>query len=365
MPPLTLSGHGGKPETPTDDSRKCQKWHARPTRVFPPRAAPRVGGGLLHSSSVSHIPSHLLPSSPLSRLPFPLQCPNGVAGTDLAVGVPAAAGGDDRPRAGAAHPLTFLLHLRPVRLPAATLRWTHTFGLGGSSLVLVALLAATGILMMLVYQPVPDAAYDSVVAHRARRRLRHRWCAASTTGAPTCSSWCVLLHLARVFLTGGYHGAAPVQLGDRLRPAGRRAGRDLHRLPAAVGPARLLGGHHLDRHAGLRAARRRRGCSVSCAAAPRSAPTRCRPSTRSTPRSCRSLLVVLMAFHFWRVRKAGGVVVPPPRPDEPTEDAPREGAVPAPPAAARGRPGAGGASRWWWCSALPSARRSAPAPTPA
>ena len=32
---------------------------------------------------------------------------------------------------------TFVLHLRPVRVPAATIRFTHTFGLGGMSLVLL------------------------------------------------------------------------------------------------------------------------------------------------------------------------------------------------------------------------------------
>ena len=32
---------------------------------------------------------------------------------------------------------TLLLHLRPVKVPARTIRFTHTFGLGGSSLVLI------------------------------------------------------------------------------------------------------------------------------------------------------------------------------------------------------------------------------------
>ncbi len=50
---------------------------------------------------------------------------------------------------------------------------------------------------------------------------------------------------------------APVQLGDRLRAAGGGARQQLHRLPAALGPARVLGGDHLDRDAGLRAADRR------------------------------------------------------------------------------------------------------------
>jgi quinol-cytochrome oxidoreductase complex cytochrome b subunit len=33
-----------------------------------------------------------------------------------------------------------------------------------------------------------------------------------------------------------------------------------------------------------------------------------------------ALLVFVLAFHFWRVRKAGGVVVPPPKAGEPVED---------------------------------------------
>ena len=52
----------------------------------------------------------------------------------------------------------FLLHMRPTRLPAATLRYTHTFGLGGMSAVLVTLLVLTGPLMMLAYEPTPERA---------------------------------------------------------------------------------------------------------------------------------------------------------------------------------------------------------------
>ena len=37
-----------------------------------------------------------------------------------------------------------------------------------------------------------------------------------------------------------------------------------------------------------------------------------------------TLLVGFMAFHFWRVRKAGGVVVPPPGPGEPRTQSVRE-----------------------------------------
>src|SRR5512134_985530 len=59
---------------------------------------------------------------------------------------------------------TLLLHLRPVKVPARTIRFTHTFGLGGASLVLITILAVTGILLMLAYQPVPGVAHDSILA---------------------------------------------------------------------------------------------------------------------------------------------------------------------------------------------------------
>jgi len=99
---------------------------------------------------------------------------------------------------------TLLLHFRPTQLPEKTLRFTHTFGLGGMSLVLVLLLFATGILMMFVYEPSPDAAYDSITSlqedvlfGRLVRNIHH-WSANLLVGI-------VLLHLLRVFLTGGYH----------------------------------------------------------------------------------------------------------------------------------------------------------------
>jgi len=101
---------------------------------------------------------------------------------------------------------TLLLHFRPTQLPEKTLRFTHTFGLGGMSLVLILLLFTTGILMMFVYEPSPDAAYDSITSlqndvlfGRLVRNIHH-WSANFLVGV-------VLLHLLRVFLTGGYHAS--------------------------------------------------------------------------------------------------------------------------------------------------------------
>ena len=59
---------------------------------------------------------------------------------------------------------TLLFHFRPLKRRRETLRYTHTFGLGGMSLVLVMMLMGTGILMMFVYEPSPERAYLSVTA---------------------------------------------------------------------------------------------------------------------------------------------------------------------------------------------------------
>jgi quinol-cytochrome oxidoreductase complex cytochrome b subunit len=98
-----------------------------------------------------------------------------------------------------------ILHLRPLRLPRKSLAYTHTFGLGGMSLVLFVLLAATGILLMFVYEPSPEGAYESIQALQNRvmfgRMVRnvHHWSA-------NFLILIVFLHLLRVYFTGGFHG---------------------------------------------------------------------------------------------------------------------------------------------------------------
>ena len=69
---------------------------------------------------------------------------------------------DDQKRGARTVVGTFVLQLRPVRVPAAAIRFTHTFGLGGASLVLLVLLAVTGSLLMFAYTPVPGDAYASI-----------------------------------------------------------------------------------------------------------------------------------------------------------------------------------------------------------
>jgi len=102
--------------------------------------------------------------------------------------------------------LNFLiLHIRPLRVRKDTISFTHTFGLGGMSLVLMVLLAATGLLLMSAYVPSPTQAYQSIQSLEDSTlfgsliRAIHHWSANLLVAL-------ALFHLLRVFFKGAYHG---------------------------------------------------------------------------------------------------------------------------------------------------------------
>jgi len=96
-----------------------------------------------------------------------------------------------------------ILHLHPSRVSAASLRFTYAWGLGGTAATLVLMLITTGILLMFRYEPTVGQAYTSIkaleteVMFGALVRAIHHW-SANLLLIVTC------LHLARVFLTGGF-----------------------------------------------------------------------------------------------------------------------------------------------------------------
>ena len=100
---------------------------------------------------------------------------------------------------------SLILHTRPALVSVKALRFTHTFGLGGMSLVLFMLLVATGLLMIFVYEPSPERAYQSIQFMQQEilfgRLIRgvHYWSANLLVAV-------VALHILRVFLTGAFHG---------------------------------------------------------------------------------------------------------------------------------------------------------------
>jgi len=203
---------------------------------------------------------------------------------------------------------SLILHLRPVRVPAKALRYTHTFGLGGMSLVLILMMISTGILMIFVYEPSPDRAYESILFLEQEilfgRLIRgvHYWSANLLIAV-------AVLHMLRVFLTGAFH--APRQsnwvIGLCLLFLIMVSGFTGYLLPwdqisywaitictemlgyvPGIGPSLqrvILGGGEIG------------------------------PATVINFYALHTIVVpfllgALMTWHFWRVRLAGGVVIP-------------------------------------------------------
>jgi quinol-cytochrome oxidoreductase complex cytochrome b subunit len=98
---------------------------------------------------------------------------------------------------------SFLLHLHPRTVPTETLRFTLSWGLGGMAALLVALLFLSGLLLLLVYQPSIEQAFSSIqtlireVPFGNWVRNIHHWSANLLVVI-------ALLHLLRVVLTGGF-----------------------------------------------------------------------------------------------------------------------------------------------------------------
>ena len=95
------------------------------------------------------------------------------------------------------------LHLHSVRTHRWSLRWMTTAGLGIASVAAFLITLVTGVLLMFYYKPYPDAAYDSikdihfVVPTGRFMRNIHRW-------AANVMVVTVILHMARAFYTAAY-----------------------------------------------------------------------------------------------------------------------------------------------------------------
>ena len=97
----------------------------------------------------------------------------------------------------------FFLHVHPTRLPAHALKVTYTFCLGGLSFFLFLLLTVTGVLLMFYYRPATSVAYqdmkdlDTLINFGLLLRNMHRYAAHGMVIV-------VFLHMLRVFYTGAY-----------------------------------------------------------------------------------------------------------------------------------------------------------------
>ena len=98
---------------------------------------------------------------------------------------------------------SLILHLHPAKVSVRSLRWTYTWGLGGLAALLVMILGLTGIFLEMNYTPSPTQAYQDILVLRSNTwfgdllRNVHHWSANLLVVVS-------LLHLLRVFFTGGH-----------------------------------------------------------------------------------------------------------------------------------------------------------------
>jgi len=210
-----------------------------------------------------------------------------------------------------------LLHFRPRTVPERTLRFTLTWGLGGMAAVLVGILFLTGLMLKFAYQPVPDRAYESIV-HLQNMvyfgqliRNLHHW-------SGNALLLVVFLHLLRVFFSGAFHpprqfnwllGLAMFLLilasnfTGYLMPWDQLA---FWAVTICTGMLEYIPGIGISLQKFVRG-----GSDIG-------------PATLSIFFTIHTAiipagLIVLMPFHFWRVRKAKGLVIPR-RPEDDSRD---------------------------------------------
>ena len=98
---------------------------------------------------------------------------------------------------------SLVLHIHPTKVNKSALKFNYTFGLGGLLLLLASVLAITGVLLIFVYTPSPEAAYESMIALQTEVffgnliRNLHHW-------SGNLMVVVAVLHLLRVFYTAGF-----------------------------------------------------------------------------------------------------------------------------------------------------------------
>lgn len=215
--------------------------------------------------------------------------------------------GTDRKRNWSAYE-NLILHVHPKKIPLEALRFTLTWGLGGICSVLFVLLAISGMMLLFVYEPFPEKAYQSVlmlqhtVMFGQLIRNIHHWSA----------NFLIIvsfLHLLRVFFTGGFHSVRRFNwvIGIVLFTGILVSNFTGYLLPwdqlaywAVTISTEMTEYIPL---AGSLVQEFLRGGNETAAANLMLFFTL---HTTVIP----GFLFLLMIFHFWRVRKAGGVVIP-------------------------------------------------------
>jgi cytochrome b-561 len=197
------------------------------------------------------------------------------------------------------------LHWFPAKVARVSASWNYSLWLGAISAILFLILTVTGVLLMFFYVPSTERAYGSVkdldyaVTLGWVLRNQHRWAAHGMVAV-------VFLHMARVFFTGAYRGPRAwnwlvgitlllstllasftgyLLPWDQLAFWAVTVGTNIAREAPVVGEAirfTLLGGSEIGQNALLRF------YVLHVFFLP-------------------AIIMVLFAYHMWRVRRDGGL----------------------------------------------------------
>jgi quinol-cytochrome oxidoreductase complex cytochrome b subunit len=212
---------------------------------------------------------------------------------------------------------SLILHFRPRTVPERTLKFSLTWGLGGMAVVLVCMLFATGLMLKFAYQPVPDKAYESILRLQSEVgfgqliRNIHHW-------SGNALLMVVFLHFLRIFFTGAFHpprqfnwiiglgmffAVLASNITGYLLPWDQLAYWAITICTAMLEYIPLIGDELQQLVRG--------GSDIG-------------PATLSIFFAIHTAiipgcLIILMPFHFWRIRKARGLVVPRTADEDPSD----------------------------------------------
>lgn len=203
---------------------------------------------------------------------------------------------------------TIFLHLHPARVNKLSIKFSRTFGLGGMAALLIVVQILTGILLRFYYTPIPAEAYNSVVFTKNQVlfgqfiRNIHYW-------SGVFLLLIAFLHFLRVFLTGAFRDERKINwifgllllllivllnFTGYLLPWDQLAYWAITVSTNIIGYLPLVGESlrtTIVSGKELNADTLRTFFTYHTAVLP-------------------FLLLILVLYHFWRVRKAGGVLVP-------------------------------------------------------
>ena len=203
---------------------------------------------------------------------------------------------------------SILLHLHPARVNEKSLQFNRTLGLGGMAALLIVFQIITGILLRFYYTPIPAEAYDSVVFTKNHVlfgqfvRNIHYW-------SGVFLLLIAFLHFLRVFLTGAFRNERNINwlfglfllilivllnFTGYLLPWDQLAYWAITVSTNIIGYLPLVGESIRTTVIGgkeLNADTLRIFFTLHTAVLP-------------------FVLLLLMLYHFWRVRKAGGIMLP-------------------------------------------------------